>query len=267
MDELADRAGIHETYIGLLERRARQPTLAAAASLAEALGLRLSELVAEAEQDAGNGFVPVMELLPSPPRRHVDGAHLGDCARLEALTGLTAAMIARAVELAYRKLDIIDEQMRESGSRPLVGIVDLAELSSVVEKVLGAGLARASNGLYALNGPDRSPRLLPLHPGLPELEVKAALETGQPAGSAGTTRAHLMFRYVLAGRDGTFARGKDSRGETVAVWEIRFGELEEADFHSTSKLRKDAFDAMELLYYDPALLPYAKPTGVYAAGA
>ncbi|MGH7358286.1 MAG: helix-turn-helix domain-containing protein, partial [Candidatus Rokuibacteriota bacterium] len=51
MDELADRAGVHRTYVGLLERRSRQPTLAVAANLAEALGLSLSELVAEAEQD------------------------------------------------------------------------------------------------------------------------------------------------------------------------------------------------------------------------
>jgi hypothetical protein len=72
---------------------------------------------------------------------------------------------------------------------------------------------------------------------------------------------------VLAGRDGTFTRGKDSRGDTVTVWEARFGEVESDDFHVTggnARLRKDALDDMELVYYDPELLPYAKPTGVYA---
>ena len=51
MDELAERAGVHRTYIGLLERRSRQPTLAVAANLAEALGLSLAELVGRAEED------------------------------------------------------------------------------------------------------------------------------------------------------------------------------------------------------------------------
>ena len=49
-DELAVRAGLHPAYVGLLERRARQPTLAAATSLAEALGLSLSSLVAAADR-------------------------------------------------------------------------------------------------------------------------------------------------------------------------------------------------------------------------
>ena len=56
------------------------------------------------------------------------------------------------------------------------------------------------------------------------------------------------------------------------MWEARFGELESDDFHVTgaktgagiARVRKEALDDMELLYYDPELLPYAKPTGVYA---
>lgn len=50
MDELARRAGVHRTYVGLLERGERQPTVAAAAALAEALDLRFSEVLAEAER-------------------------------------------------------------------------------------------------------------------------------------------------------------------------------------------------------------------------
>ena len=50
MDELARRAGVHRTYVGLLEREERQPTVAAAAALAGALDLRLSEVLAEAER-------------------------------------------------------------------------------------------------------------------------------------------------------------------------------------------------------------------------
>jgi hypothetical protein len=79
-----------------------------------------------------------------------------------------------------------------------------------------------------------------------------------------------MFRYVLTGRDGSFTRGKEGRGDTVAVWEARFGELREENFLAGragggARVRKDALERMELLYYDPALLPYAKATGAYAA--
>lgn len=272
MDQLADRAGVHRTYVGLLERRSRQPTLAVAANLAEALGLSLSELVAKAERDAGNRTAPQIELLPAPPKRPADRTHLGECSQLSVMTGLSGDAIARAVEFAYRKLDLIDEQMRASGSRPIVGLVELPDLSSLVGDLFAAGVARASNGLYVQNGPDHYPSLLPLRQGFPELEVATALETDRPTSGSGKAGLYLTSRYVLADRDGTYTRGKDSRGDTVAVWEIRFGELGDGDFHvagtrtgnGSAKLRKEALDRMELVYYDPALLPYARATGIYA---
>jgi hypothetical protein len=137
-----------------------------------------------------------------------------------------------------------------------------------VANLLTASLARASNGLYVQHGSDHAPSLLPLRDGLPELEVAAALETDRPASGASTEGIFLTFRFVLANRDGTFTRGKDARGDTVAIWEVRFGELEHDDFHVAgaghARVRKDALEDLELVYYDPVLLPYAKPTGVYA---
>jgi transcriptional regulator with XRE-family HTH domain len=272
MDELAERAGVHRTYIGLLERRSRQPTLAVAANLAEALGLSLAELVGKAEEDVGNGVVSDIEIPSAPRRRHAERAHLGGGSRLAGVAQLTSGMIAQAIDFAYRKLDLIDEQMRGSGSPPLAKLVDLPHLSPLVANLLGAGIARASGGSYLQNGSEHGPSLTPLRQGLPELEVAAALETDRPASGAPSEGVYLTFRYVLAGRDGSFTRGKDSRGDTVAVWEARFGELESDDFHVTgaksgagiARVRKEALDDMELLYYDPELLPYAKPTGVYA---
>jgi transcriptional regulator with XRE-family HTH domain len=272
LDELADRAGVPPTYVDLLERRSRQPTVAAAASLAEALGLSLSELVAEAEHGVGGGDELEVELLPAPPRRRIDRSKLGDCTRLERVTGLTGEAIAQAVEFTYRKLDLIDQQTRDSGA-PIVAFVDLPELSWLVCTALGAGLARASQGLYAQNGPDRSPTLLPLRQELPELEVEVALETNQPTSTPSRIGVYLFFRYVLTERDGTFRRGKEARGDTVAVWEARFGEIEERDFgakaggNGRARVRREALDRMELAYYDPALLPYARATGVYARSA
>jgi transcriptional regulator with XRE-family HTH domain len=267
-DELADLAGLHPAYVELLERGARQPTLAAAASLAEALGLSLSELLATAERQTGDGTVADAELLPLPRAREVDRGHLGSGVRLAGATELTRAMVAGAIEFAYRRLDLIDTQMRGAGSRPLGQLVDTADLTATLADLLSAGVATASNGRYVQSGRDQAPDLLPLHQGLPELELKAALETTLPPRGPRGAGLYLVFRYVLTERDGSFQRGKDSRGDTVTVWEVRYGELGEADFRSGSRgsarLTRDGLERMELVYYDPALLPYARATGAYA---
>ena len=267
-DELADRAGLHPAYVGLLERGARQPTLAAAASMAEALGLSLSALLAAAEREAGNGGVPEVELVPVPRTREGPRAHLGAGARLAGATELTPTMAARAVEFAYRRLDLIDVQMRSAGSRALGSLIDTVDLTATLADLLSAGLARASNGRYVQNRRDHAPDLLPLHQGLPELELKAALETTLPPRGARGAGFYLIFRYVLTERDGSFRRGKESRGDTMTVWEVRFGELGEKDFRSgprgSARLTREALEGMELVYYDPRLLPYAKATGSYA---
>ena len=270
-DELANRAGLHPAYVGLLERRARQPTLAAAASLAEALGLSLSSLLAEAERrQSGGGGVPGMELEPLPRTRDVDKRLFGRGFRLAAGTELTSGMVADAIVFAYRRLDLIDTQMRGAGSRPLGSLVDAVDLTATLADLLTAGIARASSGRYVQNGREQAPGLLPLHQGLPEVEVTAALETALPPRGPRGAGAYLVFRYVLTERDGSYRRGKEARGDTITVWEARFGELREEDFRSgprgSARLTRNALEAMELVYYDPALLPYAKATGTYARG-
>jgi transcriptional regulator with XRE-family HTH domain len=47
---LAELAGLHQTYIGLLERGERSPNLDTANAIASALGLSLNKLIAEAER-------------------------------------------------------------------------------------------------------------------------------------------------------------------------------------------------------------------------
>jgi transcriptional regulator with XRE-family HTH domain len=46
---LAHAAGLHQTYVGLIERRLSNPTLDAANAIAEALGIPLSQLITETE--------------------------------------------------------------------------------------------------------------------------------------------------------------------------------------------------------------------------
>jgi transcriptional regulator with XRE-family HTH domain len=48
-EQLADHAGLHRNYVGMIERCERSPTLVAAEGIAHALKLRLSELIARAE--------------------------------------------------------------------------------------------------------------------------------------------------------------------------------------------------------------------------
>ena len=47
---LASEAGLHQTYIGLLERAERSPNLDTAQAIAKALGVPLSQLITEAEK-------------------------------------------------------------------------------------------------------------------------------------------------------------------------------------------------------------------------
>jgi transcriptional regulator with XRE-family HTH domain len=49
-EALAEAAGVHHTYVGLVERGRRKPTLDVAERLALALGKKLSALIAEAER-------------------------------------------------------------------------------------------------------------------------------------------------------------------------------------------------------------------------
>ena len=51
---------------------------------------------------------------------------LGETSHLAGVADLTPDMIGRAIGLTYRKLDLIDEQMRESGSPPLARLVELS---------------------------------------------------------------------------------------------------------------------------------------------
>jgi transcriptional regulator with XRE-family HTH domain len=48
---LAVKAGVHQTYIGLIERRMSNPSLDRANAIAEALGIPLSTLIVEAEAE------------------------------------------------------------------------------------------------------------------------------------------------------------------------------------------------------------------------
>ena len=49
-EELAERAGLHPTYVSMVERGVRNPTLDTAARIAKALKVGLPQLIEEAQQ-------------------------------------------------------------------------------------------------------------------------------------------------------------------------------------------------------------------------
>lgn len=56
-EELADQSDLHPTYIGLIERGEKNPTLQVCFQISQGLSLNLSELIAEALNAADSGEV------------------------------------------------------------------------------------------------------------------------------------------------------------------------------------------------------------------
>lgn len=271
LDDLADRAGIHRTTIGLLERGERTPTLGLAYQLAIALEVPLSSLVQHAELIT-SGSIEEKKVIQKIVRRDVKPEHIRNEKNLLASTGLNGQAIVGAIESTYNTLDIIDEQLVARDSPPMAGLVELANLSSMLGNLLGAGLAESSNGLYERNTPHTYPDLIPLKPEAVDLELKVALETNSPKGHLPKPGTYITFRYVLCGDDGKFVRGKDNRGNTAWVWEVRVGQLTIEDFSvsntagdsgKTAVIRTNSFNNMSLVYFVPELLPYSSRQNVY----
>lgn len=265
-ENLADLANVHRTTIGLLERGERFPTLQLANNLAHALNIPLSELIQEAESIL-RGRATAEELALIHNNRIPQPHFIRNADKLLALTGLEPVMLLDAIDSCYKTLDSIDEQLMAKDSVPLAQLVELANLSSMVGNMIGGGIAECSNGLYVRNRPHAYPDLLPLRDPAVDLEIKMALETNRPKGHLPKAGKYITFRYVLGDKYGNFERGKVCRGDTVWIWEVKIGELQEEDFAcsntagdsgKTAIIRSEVFNNMHLVYYNENHLPYAR---------
>ncbi|HJZ54568.1 MAG TPA: helix-turn-helix transcriptional regulator [Gemmataceae bacterium] len=54
-EALSEEAGLHRTYVGLLERGLRMPSILVAKKVAEALGTTMAELLGEVEREPVSG--------------------------------------------------------------------------------------------------------------------------------------------------------------------------------------------------------------------
>jgi DNA-binding XRE family transcriptional regulator len=256
LDELANRSGLHRTSIGLIEKGERSPTLDVANSIASALDLRLSDILMAIENNNSNLI----------SNRVVTNRNIRNESGLYKNTGLDSNMLIEAINHCYHTVDIIDKQLIANNSPRLANLVELANLSSIIGNLLGAGIAMASNGLYKRNKPHSYPDLLPQGKQAKDLELKVALETNKPKGHLPKEGFYITFRYILGDEKGNYNRGKDNRGNVIWIWEVKVGYVSENDFSisntegdsgKTAVINTNCFNSMPLVFFDNSLLPYA----------
>lgn len=265
IEQLADLTGVHRTTIGLLERNERSPSLQIASQIANALQIPLSELIQEAELvkagKANAQQIAVFHQMRKPSRNYIRNEN-----KLMETIGIDSNVLLGAIDSCYQTLDTIDEQLVAKGSLPIAHLVELANLSSMVGNMLGGGIADCSNGLYIRNRPHAFPDLLPQIPPAVNLELKMALETNKPKGHLPKAGTYITFRYILGDKYGNYVRGKENRGDTVWIWEVKVGTVSENDFScsntagdsgKTAVIKTEVHNNMHLVYYVPEHLAYA----------
>jgi transcriptional regulator with XRE-family HTH domain len=266
LEELADRAGIHRTSLGLIERGERGLSVATANKLAKALDFTLGNLINLSEKDFS---MSIKEMTPPSPR-YVPATVIRNSDELKALIGISSNSIMEAVVEVYNTLDLIDLELISRKSEPISALVELANLSSMVGNLIGASVAEKSQGKYKRNRPHAFPDLIPQNSELPDLEIKIALESNRPKGHLPKEGTYLTFRYVLGNKNGEYIRGKENRGKTVWIWEVRAGFLGLNDFDisntpgdsgKTAVIKTEPFKRMLVVFFDPRFFPYASNWG------
>jgi DNA-binding XRE family transcriptional regulator len=270
-DELADKASVHRTTIGLLEKGERSPSVAIAARISNALGYSLSDLLLKAE-NVVSGTISEETAFIEERARVIPQACLRNRNELQTFTGLTAGDLGNAIHACYHTLDMIDGQLVSQGSPPIGKLVELANLSSMVGNLVGGAIAENSGGLYERNRPHHFPDLLPKNTRAKNLELKMALETNRPKGHLPKPGDYITFRYVLGDKSGNYKRGKETRGDTVWIWEVKVGTITAADFDlsntdgdsgKTAVIKSSVFNAMKLVFFDKRYCPYAMKNETY----
>ena len=272
-EDLAARVGVDRSTIALWERGERSPGFSIILKACQALGLELAALLVHAEAKASGQ--PSRAMPKRAPRLLQDAHFLNEAALLRA-TGLKSVMLRAGIEHCHQTLDTIDFQLELHGAKPIGRLVELANLSSMIGNIVAEGVAANSAGLYERNTPHTYPDLVPQKSPAVPVEVKIALETNRPKGHLPKPGTYLTFRYVLGDKSGVFARGKEKRGDTAYIWEAKAGVLAAADFDlsntegdsgKTAVVKTTSFDAMALVYFNPALMPYGTARVGYAIPA
>ncbi|MBU4272034.1 MAG: hypothetical protein KKE86_07415 [Planctomycetes bacterium] len=194
---------------------------------------------------------------------------------VDALTcGLKWGMVAAGIGYVYETLDKLDRTLLDADSPRVAGLVELANLSSVLGNLLSTGIVRASNGVFDRAGPHKYQDLR-ANASCPEarnIEVKVSLETNRPKAHLPKEGPHLTCRYVLGRDDGSYTIGE--RGDVVWIWEVRFGHLErkhynisntEGDSGKTAVVNTDGMQILQSVYFDTSRCPYSSRSKIRQA--
>lgn len=259
-EELADRAGLNPRHVQKLEAGELNVTIGTLASLALALDVTITDLL---EPHLLERTRPRVNILQRPQPTSM----LANCRNINALisVGLTPETLCHAIAHTQMVVDSLDERLLESGLERLGGgTVELANLSSIIGNLLGAGIALHAGGRFHRNRPHTFPDLLPSEKNLGAgIEIKVALGKNKPKGHLAKPGIYLTFRYVLITSDGF---DRLNRGDIVAIWEARCGFLSKNDFSlsntegdsgKTAVITTTAFRRMSLVYFEPDLCPYS----------
>lgn len=178
---------------------------------------------------------------------------------------LNETIIKGSVTHCYETLDMIDQNLILKNSVKLSFLVELANLSSIVGNLLGAGCAEYSHGAYIRNKPHTYPDLIATNNKLPGIEIKTALLKNSPKGHQPKPGYYLTYRYCLTDENGHRYPNHEATWDTVTIWEIKFGYLNTDDFScsntegdsgKTAVIKTSSFNKMPLLYFDSELVPY-----------
>lgn len=174
-------------------------------------------------------------------------------------------IIKGSIVHCYETLDMIDQNLVSKGVSKMSSLVELANLSSIIGNLLGAGYANYSNGFYQRNKPHTYPDLIATNADYPGIEIKTALVKNSPKGHQPKPGYYLTYRYCLTDENGRRNDGEESKWDTVTIWEVKFGYLAADDFScsntegdsgKTAVIKTASFNNMKLLYLDTAIIPY-----------
>lgn len=198
--------------------------------------------------------------------RHADQIFLRNVDFFRDVTGCDASLLINAINSCYSTLDMLDNVLISKKLPVIANLVELANLSSMVGNILGAGIAEYSANGYVRNRPHAYPDLISVNRDFDDLELKMALEINRPKGHLPKAGCYIIFRYVLGYKNGSFTRGKENRGDTVWIWEVKLGTLGKDDFSlsntdgdsgKTAVVKSTVHNEMPLVYFDNRFLPYA----------
>lgn len=175
--------------------------------------------------------------------------------------GLTSDAIAAGVHFAYRTLDLIDAKLLESGLTRLAGLIELANLSTIIGNLIAVGIIKAAPKVFSKAGAHKYQDLRSAKCADENVEIKVALEKNQPKAHLAKEGYYLTFRYVLSDEKAT---PMEDRGDMPWIWEIRFGHLELRDFNvsntdgdsgKTAVVNAAGMAKLTVIYQDPTFLP------------